>query len=188
MNIGILALQGDFFMHGQAVKKLGYTALYVRKAQELNNCDLLIIPGGESTTFLRLIEKLNMRSALVAFGKQKGIMGTCAGLITLASQVEGLPLPPLALIDIKAKRNAYGRQIDSFADSLRLEINGQSSTFEGVFIRAPKIFALGKDVKALAFHNNDVVMASNAHILVTAFHPELTADSRIHEFFIQNYR
>ena len=187
MKIGDLALQGDFFMHGQAVKRLGHDVLYIKDKNALEKCDKLIIPGGESTTFLRLIEKLKLRDALVEFGRGKGVLGTCAGLITLASRVDGLPFPPLSMIDIKVQRNAYGRQIDSFVDRVSLQLGTESFTFEGVFIRAPKIIDLGKDVQALGWHKNDTVMAANHHILVSAFHPELSDDLRVHDYFINHF-
>lgn len=187
MKIGILALQGDFFKHGQAVQKLGHDVLYIKDLTTLNESDKLIIPGGESTTFLRLIEKLNLREGLVDFAKTKSMMGTCAGLITLASQVEGLPFAPLGLIDIKVQRNAYGRQIDSFIAEVKLNLSEESISFDGVFIRAPKIIEWGKDVKELGWHKADTVMVANQNILVSTFHPELSDDLRIHDFFIRNF-
>jgi 5'-phosphate synthase pdxT subunit len=187
LKIGILALQGDFFKHGLVVKQLGHDVLYIKDAETLNQCDKLILPGGESTTFLKLIDKLEMREALVQFAKEKKIMGTCAGLITLAAKVVDFELSSLNLIDIVVKRNAYGRQIDSFIDDVRLEISEKSETVEGVFIRAPKINELGKSVKALAYHKEDVVMAANKNILVITFHPELSDDTTIHKYFIDNF-
>ncbi|MHB2148611.1 pyridoxal 5'-phosphate synthase glutaminase subunit PdxT [Calditrichota bacterium LG25] len=186
-KIGILALQGDFLKHKQAIEQCGHEALYVRDAETLKKCDKLIIPGGESTTMLLLIDKLGLREALVDFGRTKAIMGTCAGLIVLATSREHLPSDPLKLIDIKVKRNAYGRQVDSFIDTVRLEFGGKASHFEGVFIRAPKILKLGADIKPLAYHGKDVVMARNQRILVATFHPELTNDSTIHRYFIEKF-
>jgi len=185
--IGILALQGDFYKHGRAVQKLGHDILYIKDAQSLSKCDKLILPGGESTTFLKLIDKLDMRDAIAEFAEKKQIMGTCAGLITLASKVNGFELSPLGLIDITVERNAYGRQIDSFIDDVRLEISDRPESVEGVFIRAPKIEKLGEGVKALAYHKNDIVMAANENILVITFHPELSDDLSIHDYFIHKF-
>ncbi|MBN2424835.1 MAG: pyridoxal 5'-phosphate synthase glutaminase subunit PdxT [Calditrichaceae bacterium] len=184
-NIGILALQGDFDKHRQAVEKLGQKAVLVKDVEKLSDCDRLIIPGGESTTFLHLVEKLQLRQGLIDFIEKKPVFGTCAGLILLSKSAEKLPFPPLGVIDIIAKRNAYGRQVDSFVDDIRLNLNGRESVFEGVFIRAPKIKDFGKKVNALAWHNNDVVMAESGKILVAAFHPELTDDLSIHQYFIE---
>ena len=184
--IGVLSLQGDFLKHKTAIENCGHQALYVRDLETLQKCDKLIIPGGESTTQLLLIDKLGLRDALIEFGKNKAIMGTCAGLIILGTTREHLPTEPLGLINIKVKRNAYGRQVDSFIDKVQLQISSQPIEFEGVFIRAPKILELGPDVKPLAFHGKDVVMAANEHILVATFHPELTDDPTIHKYFIEN--
>lgn len=184
-TIGILALQGNFEKHRQAVEKLGHKAILVRDEETLRTCDRLIIPGGESTTFLHLIEKLDLRKPLLDFAKNKPVFGTCAGLILLGKSAEKLPFPPLEVIDIESKRNAYGRQVDSFVDDIFLRLNGSETNFEGVFIRAPKIGKMGQDVKALAWHGDDVVMAESGNILVAAFHPELTDDLQIHEYFIK---
>ncbi len=184
MDIGILSLQGDFAKHAAAVERLGHTARLVRYERELKQCDKLIIPGGESTTILKLVEKNELRPALLDFGKNRAIMGTCAGLIVLSTEAGDLPHEPFRLIDLEVERNAYGRQIDSFIDTVKIRLNGEVIDFEGVFIRAPKIRSVGEDVRILGYHKEDVVMAANAHILVATFHPELTDDLRIHQYFI----
>jgi len=184
VKIGILALQGDFAKHGRMVRLLGHEAVFVRYPQELAHCDKLIIPGGESTTLLKLIEKNHMREPLIDFGKQKAVMGTCAGLIILSNDAPGLPHQPLGLIDIAVRRNAYGRQIDSFVDDVSITLNHEQSTFTAVFIRAPKIKSVGKGVAILGRHGQDIVLAATRHILVATFHPELTEDTRIHDYFI----
>ncbi len=185
MNIGILALQGDFDKHRAVIEKLGHTAVPVRKENELEQCDKLIIPGGESTTFLYLIDRLHLREPLLNFGASRPVMGTCAGLIILAARADHLPHEPLGLIDIHVDRNAYGRQINSFIDNVRICVNGTETPFEAVFIRAPKIIAYAPSVTPLGRHGEDVVMARNEHILVASFHPELTDDTRIHNYFIE---
>ncbi|MBW2636329.1 MAG: pyridoxal 5'-phosphate synthase glutaminase subunit PdxT [Deltaproteobacteria bacterium] len=187
MKIGILALQGDFYKHGEAVQKLGHDVLYIKDLPTLKKSDKLIIPGGESTTFLRLIEKLKLRDPLIEFGRTKSIMGTCAGLITVATQVDGLPFPPLGLIDIKVERNAYGTQIDSFIDEVRLDLSGDVLSFEGIFIRAPKIEESGRGVREIGWHKEAVVMVANENILASTFHPELSNDLQLHKFFINNF-
>lgn len=185
--IGILALQGDFEKHVQIVKKLGHLPKLVKDEIVLDQCDRLIIPGGESTTFIKLIDRLNLRKALITFGKEKPIFGTCAGLIILANQVENDNFETLGLIDIEVSRNAYGRQIDSFIDEISLKLNGHNQVLEAVFIRAPKILGCSEGVTPLAYHKEDIVMAANKNILVASFHPELTDDLRIHDFFLNHF-
>jgi 5'-phosphate synthase pdxT subunit len=186
-TVGVLALQGDYAKHAEVIKKLEYNTIFVRDTADLRNCNALIIPGGESTTFLKLIEKIGLRNPLIEFGEQKVIMGTCAGLIILAAKTNALECEPLKLIDIEVHRNAYGRQIDSFVDEINLRMNGTPVKYEGVFIRAPKIVSIGKSVQPLAYHGDDIVMASNENILVATFHPELTDDSIIHKYFLENF-
>jgi len=184
LNIGILALQGDFEKHARAVSQLGHSAICVKDLVKLSSCDKLIIPGGESTTMIRLIEELDLRKPILDFAANHAIMGTCAGLIILGNQAPQLPYPSLNLIDISLERNAYGRQIDSFVDTVKLNLNGVESDFEGVFIRAPKINSLGAGVTTLGYHGSDVVIAANERVLVATFHPELTDNLSIHKFFI----
>ncbi len=184
-GIGILSLQGDFEKHGRAISRLGYDPVFIKDKNALKQCDKIIIPGGESTTFLKLIDKLDLRSALVEFGNHNPIMGTCAGLIILATKVDDTQSEPLGLIDVSVIRNAYGRQIDSFSDTVEINLKHEISAFKGVFIRAPKIASMGAGIKALGYHEGNVVIAANDHILVTTFHPELTDDLRIHQYFIE---
>lgn len=184
MKIGILALQGDYEKHRHIIEALQHETVYVKDRKTLAQCDKLIIPGGESTTFLHLIEALDMRRELMEFGKTKAIMGTCAGLILLGNSSQKLPYNPLQLIDIEVNRNAYGRQVDSFIDDVRLNIDDKERIIEGVFIRAPKIAALGNHVRPLGYHKDDVVVAANDRILVSTFHPELSGEKTIHQFFI----
>lgn len=185
VTIGILALQGDYEKHVQVVEKLNHKSLLVKTRDQLNQCDRLIIPGGESTTFLNLIERLELRDALLDFGHNKFIMGTCAGLIILAREIVDLPYKPLGLIDIAVKRNAYGKQIDSFIDDVELNLNGNTASVEGVFIRAPKIMGIGKRVRVLGKHKDDIAIVANKNILVTTMHPELTDNLCIHQYFIE---
>ncbi len=183
MKIGVLAVQGDFELHQKMLDKLGIENIAVRTPEQLKECDGLIIPGGESTTFIKLLKENHLDAAIEEFGKTRKIMGTCAGLITLSRHVQNYKMETLNLIDAEVARNAYGRQIDSFVDEIELNLNGKVKRFEGVFIRAPKIEKMGEGVRALAFHNDEIVMAENENIIIATFHPELTDDTYIHEYF-----
>lgn len=183
MVIGVLALQGDFEKHQQALRKLGVDSLQVKSAETLKKCAGLIIPGGESTTLLKLINKIGIFDELIRYGQNNAIMGTCAGLILLSQTITNHNLQTLGLINIKVTRNAYGRQIDSFIDDISLILNGQKRNFSGVFIRAPKIEQIGEEVKILAYRNEEVAMVENKTILAATFHPELTDDLVIHDYF-----
>ncbi len=186
-NIGVLAIQGDFIKHCLAVEALGYQAFEIRKGKDLSNIDALIIPGGESTTFVRLFAEFGLADDIIKFAQDHPIMGTCAGLIVLSKKADDLPYNPLGLIDITVKRNAYGRQRDSFIDNVSICLNGKTNTFPGIFIRAPKIGQIGSKVKVLAKHNNDAVMVEEGNILAATFHPELTENLEIHRYFIKNF-
>jgi 5'-phosphate synthase pdxT subunit len=186
-TIGVFALQGDFHKHKIAVEKLGHKVVLVKDSASLEKCSKLIIPGGESTTFLKLVDKLEMRAPLLKFAKEHAVMGTCAGLIILAAKVDDFELQPLGLIDITVERNAYGRQIDSFIDTVTLNMTGEESSFEGVFIRAPKIVSMGENIRSLGVHNGEVIMAASENILVATFHPELTDDLAVHRYFVDEF-
>ena len=188
-RIGILALQGDFNEHAAVLYKMGCAAIHeVRLPKDLDNIDGLIIPGGESTTMSKLIENYNFRSSLVEFhGKNKPIWGTCAGAILIAKEVKGIePWQPLDLIDISVQRNGYGRQLDSFQTNLTISNLKPSTPFVGVFIRAPKINGIGKGVETLStLNDNEPVAVKQNNVIATTFHPELTADSRFHQLFLE---
>jgi len=184
-TIGILALQGDFEKHEQMISALGHASLRVRIPAQLTECDGLIIPGGESTTLIKLMKKHEMWDSVINFAAGHAVYGTCAGCILAARDVLGLDQDSLNLIDITVQRNAYGRQVDSFIDDIRIHLNGIRASIEGVFIRAPKIVSMGSGVMPLAWHGKDVVLAEQGHVLVGTFHPELTDDLRIHNYFIE---
>ena len=188
MKVGVLAVQGDFSLHEKVLSRLGVETVQVRKPEHLKGCSGLIMPGGESTTFVKLLKNIGLFEALKRFGNERVIFGTCAGLITLATHVVNYPLETLQLINIRVERNAYGRQIDSFVDNIQVTLNGQQFNVEGVFIRAPKIVGVGEGVTILGYHKGDVVLAENDHILVATFHPELTDNTRIHEYFLQKIK
>jgi len=180
-TVGILALQGDFDAHRKAVERAGGWAVEVRSAKELDACDGLIVPGGESTTMLKLLDIENLTEPLRQFAARKPVFGTCAGAILLAHSVTGPAQPSLDLIDIDVERNAYGRQIDSRIT----RVQAGAEEMEAVFIRAPKILRVGADGKILATYNGDPVWVEQGRHMVTTFHPELTPDARVHERFLQ---
>lgn len=185
-RVGILALQGDFAMHGKALDELGVEWGFVKTPTELAQVQGLIIPGGESTTLLKLMAAIAMRPALEHFHAQGcPIFGTCAGLILLAQETVRPPQESLSFINIVAERNAYGRQIDSFvALGTPLVEDLGSEPIEMVFIRAPKIAELRPGVTPLAACKNEIVLARQGSVLVASFHPELTADRRVHRYFL----
>ena len=179
---GILALQGDFEAHRKAIERAGARAIEVRSAAELDSCDGLIVPGGESTTMLKLLGEEGLLEPLRRFGEHKPIYGTCAGAILLARAVTHPAQPSLGLIDIDVERNAYGRQIDSRI--ARVPVNGDGE-FEAVFIRAPVIRRAGEGVHVLARYRGDPVWVEQGRHMVTTFHPELTEDPRVHVRFVE---
>jgi len=185
-HVGVLALQGDFAAHGRALDELGVTWQLVKTPAELDQVQGLIIPGGESTTLLKLMAPVAMRPALERFhAENRPIFGTCAGLILLAQETTRPHQDSLGFIDIVAERNAYGRQIDSFIaqGAVLVEALGVEP-LEMVFIRAPKIAALRPGVTALATCKEEIVLARQGSVLVSSFHPELTADRRVHRYFL----
>jgi pyridoxal 5'-phosphate synthase pdxT subunit len=184
MKIGVLALQGDFAAHGRAIEQAGALALEVKSASELERIDGLIIPGGESTTMLKLIKDEDLGDSIRAFARSnKPVFGTCAGAILLASEVRNPEQESLGLIDISVERNAYGRQVNSFIGELELSPGAQP--LEAVFIRAPRIKNTGPAVKTLAEFQREPVLVRQGNILAATFHPELTKDVRIHRLFIE---
>lgn len=184
MRIGVLALQGDFGLHAKALEKCGVEAVEVRKPSELDEIDGLIIPGGESTTLLKLMDAWNFTPALEKFhGAGKPIFGTCAGLILLARDVENPKQFSLGLIDVAVERNAYGRQRESFETPGTVKLDGAPVPLEMVFIRAPRIRRVGPGVEVLAEHRGEPVMARQDRVLVATFHPELTDSTAVHQYF-----
>ena len=181
-TVGVLALQGDFEAHRKAIERAGARAVEVRTAQEMAACDGLILPGGESTTMLKLLQQEQLLEPLRRYGREKPIFGTCAGAILLAREVSHPAQPSLDLVDIDVERNGYGRQIDSRIASVPAE---DGSRFEAVFIRAPVIRRAGEGTHVLARYQGDPVWVEQGRHMVTTFHPELTPDSRIHRHFIE---
>ena len=183
-RIGVLAQQGAFAEHVAMLGRLGMEAVLVRLPQELHDLDGLIIPGGESTTICRLMRDYELLEPLRKLGKQGlPIMGTCAGLILVAKEVSEFKLETLSIMDISVKRNAFGRQVDSFEADLEIPAIGGSS-FHAVFIRAPCIEKVGNGVEVLARLPDGVcVAARQGNVVALAFHPELTEDLRLHDYF-----
>ncbi len=185
MKIGVLALQGDFEAHRKAVERAGAEAVEVRTAAQLDAVDGLILPGGESTTMLKLLRMEGLFDRLREYGERKPIFGTCAGAILLASKVLSPEQESLGLLDLTVERNAYGRQIDSRIVRLKPE---EGSAIEGdveaVFIRAPIIRQSGQGVKVLMSYLEQAVLVEQGKHMVATFHPELTTDPRIHRRFL----
>lgn len=184
MKIGILGFQGAIAEHQQHIEKLGHEALNVRYARQLNELDGLILPGGESTTIGKLLERTGMMEPLRQ-KIQKGlpVWGTCAGMILLAKELENDPVRHLAVMDICVKRNAYGTQIDSFDRSVKIpEISEEIVPL--VFIRAPYVTRVGEGVNVLCRIDGHIVAAREENMLVTSFHPELTDNTVFHSYFI----
>lgn len=188
MKIGVLALQGDFAEHIAMLKRLGVDAVEVRLPEHLNGLDGLIIPGGESTTIGKLATDFGLMDPLKEFGKQHAVWGTCAGAIFLSKDVSR-DQPLLGLMDIKVARNAFGRQVDSFEADLDVpelkKATNSKRPYHAFFIRAPIIESVDADARVLsALDDGRIVAVQQGHFLATSFHPELTRDTRFHEYFL----
>lgn len=185
---GVLALQGDFEAHGKALAAAGAEPVYVRTAAELETLDGLVIPGGESTTMLKLLRAENLMEPLAEFGRRRPIFGTCAGAILLAADVSSPAQESFALMDIGVERNAYGRQVDSRVARIQPDGDFAARTgagdIEAVFIRAPIIRRVGGEARVLARYDGDPVLVEQGKHLVATFHPELTSDPRVHQLFL----
>lgn len=186
LTIGVLALQGDFREHGQMLEQLGVRGPEVRLPRELEGLDGLIIPGGESTAIVRLMRTSNLLEPLRKLAADGFPMwGTCAGMILLAKRLDATGVPALEAMDIAVRRNAFGRQVDSFEADLAVPVLGDPP-FHAVFIRAPIIQEIGARVEVLArLPDGTAVAARQNRLLATAFHPELTPDTRFHRYFIE---
>ncbi|MBM7622443.1 5'-phosphate synthase pdxT subunit [Bacillus tianshenii] len=183
VKVGVLGLQGAVREHVRSIEASGAEAIVVKKVEQLAEIDGLIIPGGESTTMRRLIDKYSFMEPLREFGASgKPVFGTCAGLILIANEIVGYDEPHLGLMDAKVERNSFGRQVDSF--EAELTIAGVANDFVGVFIRAPHIVEVGEDVEVLCKHNGRIVAARQNQFLGCSFHPELTDDHRITQYFV----
>jgi pyridoxal 5'-phosphate synthase pdxT subunit len=177
LKIGVLAVQGNFREHSAVLRRLGAQPVEVRKPEQLEGLDALIVPGGESTTFMRLMRLYGLDDALREFAGP--VFGTCAGMIVLDRE-------HLGLVDLSVKRNAYGRQVASFEADLALL--GEAEPLRGVFIRAPRVGEIGPGVEVLAELDGEPVLLRDGRFLVASFHPELTDDTRVHERFLDLVR
>ena len=186
MQIGVLALQGSFAEHIEMLTHLGVSTVEVRLPKQLKELDALIIPGGESTTISKLTVKYDLLGPLNEFAAENPVWGTCAGMILMAKEAD-LDQPLLGLMNIIVKRNAFGRQVDSFQTNLNVPVlnDGERRPFPAVFIRAPKLVAVKGKAKVIAeLPDGTAVAAREGKWLVTAFHPELTKDDRFHRYFL----
>jgi 5'-phosphate synthase pdxT subunit len=177
LRIGVLAVQGNFREHGAMLRELGAVVVEVRKPEQLAGLDGLVIPGGESTTFMRLMRLYGLDEAIRAF--ERPVFGTCAGMIVLDRD-------HLGLVDVRVRRNAFGRQAASFETDL--EVVDEAEPLRAVFIRAPWIEEVGPEVEVLAEVDGHPVLARDGRFLVASFHPELTGDTRLHELFLESVR
>jgi 5'-phosphate synthase pdxT subunit len=182
-RVGVLALQGDFQAHERALTRAGAEVVEVRTASDLEGVDGLVIPGGESSTMIKLLEEEKLLDPLRAFGRERPIFGTCAGAILLSTGITNSQQASLGLMDMEVERNAYGRQLDSRI--ARLKPEGMEGELEAVFIRAPIIRSVGQDAKILASYQGDPVLVEQGRHLAATFHPELTDDSRVHLMFLR---
>ena len=183
MIIGVLAIQGDYEAHKDRLEQLGANVTLVRKPEQLDSIDAIVIPGGESSTFLNFLAERGFLRKLKEFVSTKPTFGTCAGAILLAKEVENPPQQSLGALDIRIRRNAYGRQIDSSIREANTKLTG--GPLEMVFIRAPKIVEAGKNVEVLASEGGDPVLVRQDKIMAATFHPELSSDTRVHQEFLK---
>jgi 5'-phosphate synthase pdxT subunit len=187
-QVGVLALQGDFEAHGRALERAGAHPVYVRSAQQLKEIDGLALPGGESTTMLKLLKLENMLEPLAEFARQKPVLATCAGVILLAKEVSNPLQESLGILDLTVERNGYGRQIDSrivqLDPSPEFQQRAGAGKMEAVFIRAPLINNVGPKGKVLATYLDHPVLVEQGQHLAATFHPELTSDNRVHSLFV----
>jgi len=185
-RIGVLAIQGDFAAHARALEEAGADAVEVRKPGQLDGLDGLILPGGESTTFLKFLERDGFLQSLQRFVEQKPAFGTCAGCILLARNVSHPAQESLAVLNISVERNAYGRQIDSAIRTGETRLPG--GPLEMVYIRAPRISSVGPDVEVIAERDGYPVLVRQGKLLAATFHPELSSDRRVHQLFVDMVR
>ncbi|MGD7046548.1 pyridoxal 5'-phosphate synthase glutaminase subunit PdxT [Jeotgalibacillus proteolyticus] len=183
-TIGVLGLQGAVREHVRSIEACGANALVIKKAEQLDQVDGLIMPGGESTTMRRLIDLYGFMEPMKAFAESgKPMFGTCAGLILLAKDIVGYDEPHLGVMDVLVERNSFGRQKESFESNLN--VTGLEEPYNAVFIRAPHIVSAGPSTQVLAMHNDRIVLARDGQFLGCSFHPELTEDHRLTKYFVE---
>jgi pyridoxal 5'-phosphate synthase pdxT subunit len=185
LTVGVLALQGAFMKHLLMLRKLNVHAIEIRKPEELEKCDALIIPGGESTTMMKQITFINFANKLREFGENKPVFGTCAGLILMSKEIISDKMTPFNWLDVTVERNAFGRQVDSFQAEVEISFTPrQHQKFPAIFIRAPRIKKCGDNVSVLASFEGEPVLIKQNKFLGATFHPELTNDLSVHEYFL----
>ncbi|PLV56608.1 pyridoxal 5'-phosphate synthase glutaminase subunit PdxT [Thermotoga sp. SG1] len=188
MKIGVLGVQGDVREHVEALHKLGVETLIVKLPEHLDMVDGLILPGGESTTMIRILKEMNMDEKLVEkINDGLPVFATCAGVILLARRINNYKQEKLGVLDVTVERNAYGRQVESFETFIEIPAIGKDP-FRAIFIRAPKIVETGQSVEILAYHEGDPVLVKEGKILASTFHPELTDDLRLHRYFLETVK
>lgn len=192
MKIGVFAIQGNFEKHARMLRRLGVDVLYVNEARQFAEIDALILPGGESSTMLKLLDIENLFEPLQDFAREKPILGTCAGTILLASEVTSPAQRSLGIIDMTVERNAYGRQVDSAIRTVRpekaFEDRTSPGTLETVFIRAPIIREVRGETQTLAALDGNPILVEQGFHLAATFHPEMTDDTRVHEILLRKVR
>ena len=186
IHVGVLALQGAFQKHIDLLQASGVSAVTVRQPDELENCNALIIPGGESTTISLLMKQYGLYQPIRSFAENNPVMGVCAGMIMMASDVDDDRVTPLGLIPFTAKRNHYGRQVHSFSTQLTLDfaVRDKDLPFPAIFIRAPGVENISPEVEVLAKKDEEAIILRYGKHMALSFHPELTGDSRIHDFWL----
>ncbi|MFM7231202.1 MAG: pyridoxal 5'-phosphate synthase glutaminase subunit PdxT [bacterium] len=182
-RVGVLAVQGDFALHAAALAEVGCTPVRVSLPEHLEGLEAMVLPGGESSTMLRLLDSTGLRAPLERFVRTRPVLGTCAGLILLAREADRLPRPTLGALDVRVERNAWGRQVHSFAAAVDAPALG--GAVDGVFIRAPRIRRVGAGVEVFARYRGEPVGVRQGHVAAIAFHPELTGDRRLHAWFVR---
>jgi 5'-phosphate synthase pdxT subunit len=183
-RVGLLSLQGDYARHAEAIVSLGAEPVRVSLPEHLAGLDALIVPGGESSTMLRLLAATGLRAGVERFVRERPVLGTCAGLILLGREADRLPAPTLGVIDVGTARNAWGRQVHSFSDTV--EVGAIGGAMHGVFIRAPRITRVGRGVEVVAVYQGEAVGVRQGLAVGVAFHPELTDDRRLHAWFLRD--
>jgi 5'-phosphate synthase pdxT subunit len=187
ITIGVLALQGAYQKHVESLSRLDVESLLIRKPAELEHCTGLIIPGGESTTMSLLIQESGMYEPLRTFAQNNPVMGVCAGMIMMAETVDDQRVTPLNILPFRALRNHYGRQVHSFTAEISLDFDASSRPFKAHFIRAPGVTDLGEGIEVLARYDDEIIMIGKDKHMALSFHPELTDDTRIHQYWLQKF-
>jgi pyridoxal 5'-phosphate synthase pdxT subunit len=186
LTVGVLALQGAFAKHIAMFRMLDINVVEVRKPEDLDACDGLVIPGGESTTIFRQINFIKMREKLTEFAKKKPLFGTCAGLILMSKKIISDEMEPLGLLDVSIERNAFGRQAESFQTEVQLHLDPKKSkSYPAIFIRAPRIRVFTPEVRILSLFEDEPILIQQDYHLGATFHPELTTNPAIHDYFVR---